>query len=417
MKLVQEIVVSVVCSSLLCLANPAVAQQWMRFRGPNGTGVSPAQGIPSRFSLADAQWRVPLRGAGHSSPVVWSGRVFVTGFDEGKQRFMVQCLSTEDGSELWSYGVPQESYPTHQFNHLASSTPVTDGEHLVVISSEPSAHMVLAFNMEGNVLWTRRFETSISNHGGGVSPIIFDGRVILAADEDGESFLSALDITSGDVLWRIDRYDAKASFATPCEFVDPSGTRGLLFSSMAHGISFVDPNNGKTLWEQDGLFDKRTISSSLVVDGLVVGTCGSGLGGNYLVALNPGSAQQRILPSLAYKLERSIPYVPTSVAQGKLFFLWGDSGILTCVKAGNGETIWRERVKGRFFGSPVWVEDRLFCISTEGQVVVVAASEKFEQLAVNDLEEPSHATPAVANNCLYLRTLSHLVSIGARATR
>jgi len=417
MKSAQKIVGSVVCSVLLWIANPAVAQEWTRFRGPNGTGVSPAQGIPSSFSLSDAQWRSPLRGEGHSSPVLWSDRVFITGFDAEKKLFVIQCLSAEDGSEHWSYAIPQKPYLTHRFNHVASSTPVTDGKHLVVISSEPGAHTVLAFNLEGNTLWTRRFETSISNHGGGVSPIIYDGRVILPADEDGESFLSALDAVSGEVLWRTERSNAKAGFATPCEFVDPSGTRGLLFNSMSHGISFVDPNSGKTLWEQNEIFDMRTTSSSLVVDGLVVGTCGSGTGGNYLVALNPGNAGQGLLPSLAYKLERSIPYVPTSVAKGKLLFLWGDSGILTCVKAGNGETVWRERVEGRFFGSPVWVEDRLFCISTEGQVVVVAASEHFEQLAVNNLEEPSHATPAVANNRLYLRTLSHLVSIGVNTAR
>ena len=271
------------------------------------------------------------------------------GFDAEKKLFVIQCLSAEDGSEHWSHAIPQKPYLTHRFNHVASSTPVTDGKHLVVISSEPGAHTVLAFNLEGNTLWTRRFETSISNHGGGVSPIIYDGRVILPADEDGESFLSALDAVSGEVLWRTERSNAKAGFATPCEFVDPSGTRGLLFNSMSHGISFVDPNSGKTLWEQNEIFDMRTTSSSLVVDGLVVGTCGSGTGGNYLVALNPGNAGQGLLPSLAYKLERSIPYVPTSVAKGKLLFLWGDSGILTCVKAGNGETVWRERVEGSIF--------------------------------------------------------------------
>lgn len=419
MKSLQKTAGLALCGLLLLLlmVNSSAAQQWTRFRGPNGTGVSPARGIPSGFSISDANWRVTLRGEGHSSPVLWAGRVFVTGYDAENELFVIQCLQADDGSELWFHALPQKPYHTHNFNHVASSTPVTDGQRLLVISSQPGSHTMLAFDLDGNELWSRRFETAISNHGGGVSPIIDDGRVILPADEDGESFLAALDPASGEVLWRSERADARAAFSTPCQFVDPSGTRGLLFNSMSHGISFVDPATGKTLWEQGELFEMRTISSSLVADGLVIGTCGSGRGGNYLVAVNPGSAGEGLSPSLAYKLERSAPYVPTCVAKGKLLFLWGDAGIVTCVEAGSGETVWRERVGGRFFGSPVWIEGRLFCISTEGRVVVLAASGTFQQLAVNDLEEPTHSTPAVADNRLYLRTLGHLTSVGPGGSR
>jgi len=181
---------------------------------------------------------------------------------------------------------------------------------------------------------------------------------------------------------------------------------------MGHGITFVDPSTGKTLWEQDGVFDKRSVSSSLVAEGLLIGTCGSGGGGNYLVAVKPGSAADGGRPSLAYKLRRSIPYVPTGVAKDGLLFLWSDAGIVTCVRAKSGETVWQERVEGRFFGSPVWVEGRLFCISTTGKVVVIAASDSFKPLAVNDLGEASNATPALGGNRMYLRTLGHLVSLG-----
>ncbi|MBL4641221.1 MAG: PQQ-binding-like beta-propeller repeat protein, partial [Verrucomicrobiales bacterium] len=146
-------------------------------------------------------------------------------------------------------------------------------------------------------------------------------------------------------------------------------------------------------------------------DGLVIGTCGSGGGGNYLVALKPGSAAKGASPSVAYKLRRSIPYVPTSLAKDGLLFLWSDSGIVTCVRGKSGEIVWQERVEGRFFGSPVWAERRLFCISTTGKVVVLAATEKFRQIAVNDLGEPTHSTPALANGRLFLRTLGHLTCV------
>ena len=391
----------------------AAAQEWPRFRGPNGTGVSPAKGIPSKFALADADWRVALKGEGHSSPVLWGDRIFVTGSDS-KGVFTLQCLRAKDGSEEWSVSSPQSRHRIHRFNHLVSSTPATDGERVVVVTSEAEAHHVTAYDFAGKKLWEKKFPTIISNHGGGISPILYDGKVVLAGDEDNQSFLAALDAKTGGVIWKVDRINAKAAFSTPCEFTDSSGTKGLIFNSMAHGISFVDPSTGKTLWEQDGLFDKRSVSSSLVAGGLLIGTCGSGGGGNYLVAVKPGSAGKGGKPSLAYKLRRSIPYVPTSLAKDDLLFLWSDAGIVTCVEAKTGKIHWQERVEGRFFGSPVWVEDRLFCISTTGTVVVIAASEKFKPIAVNDLEEDSNATPALAGDRIYFRTLGHLSRFGKK---
>jgi outer membrane protein assembly factor BamB len=180
---------------------------------------------------------------------------------------------------------------------------------------------------------------------------------------------------------------------------------------MASGITFVNPSTGRTLWEQVDLFDKRTVSSCLVAEGLLIGTCGSGGGGNYLVALKPGNVAKGSSPSLAYKLRRSIPYVPTSLAKGGLLFLWSDSGIVTCMRGKSGEIVWQERVEGRFFSSPVWAQERLFCISTTGKVVVLSATEKFRQLAVNNLGEATHSTPALAKGRLFLRTLGHLICV------
>ena len=391
------------------------AKEWIRFRGPNGTGISLAKGIRSKFTLDDANWRVALKGEGHSSPVLWGERVFVTGSNRMGDEFIVQCLNTVDGSEVWAVSRPQKSFRTHRYNHLSSSTPATNGEQLVLVVSKPGAHTLVALNLDGKPLWERTFDTIVSGHGGGISPILFDGKVILAGDEDNQSFLAAMDADTGKLLWKVDRINAKAAFSTPCEFTDPSGTRGLVFNSMGHGITFVDPRTGKTLWEQSGIFEKRSVSSSLVADGLLIGTCGSGGGGNYLVAVKPGRAAKGTPPSLAYKLRRAIPYVPTSVAKEGLLFLWGDSGVVTCAQAKTGELHWQERVEGRFFGSPVWVEGRLFCISTAGKMVVIAASDTFRSIAVNDLGEPSNATPALGGNRMYLRTLGHLISLGGAA--
>ena len=402
---------AVVCGVLLGMSATGNAQEWTRFRGPNGTGIGLAKGIPSKFTVADAAWRVALKAEGHSSPVLWGDRVFITGHDAAKGAFVVQCLKAGDGSEAWSIARPHRRHRIHKFNHLASSTPATDGKRLVVMVSEPGAHTVLALGMNGKKLWEKKFETVVSNHGGGASPVFHGDKIIVQSDEDGRSFLAALDAGTGRQLWRQQRASSKASFATPCHFVGPSGASGLLFNSMASGITFVNPSTGRTLWEQVDLFDKRTVSSCLVADGLLIGTCGSGGGGNYLVALKPGNVAKGSSPSLAYKLRRSIPYVPTSLAKGGLLFLWSDSGIVTCVRGKSGEIVWQERIEGRFFGSPVWAQERLFCISTTGKVVVLSATEKFRQLAVNNLGEATHSTPALAKGRLFLRTLGHLICV------
>ena len=128
----------------------------------------------------------------------------------------------------------------------------------MVVTSESEAHRERL-----RYFWQKtlgeKFPTIISNHGGGISPILYDDKVILAGDEDNQSFLAALNAKTGEVAWKVDRINAKAAFSAPCEFTDPSGTKGLIFNSMGHGISFVDPSTGKTLWEQRGLFDKRTV--------------------------------------------------------------------------------------------------------------------------------------------------------------
>jgi outer membrane protein assembly factor BamB len=151
-----------------------------------------------------------------------------------------------------------------------------------------------------------------------------------------------------------------------------------------------------------------------VASGLVIGTCGSGGGGNYLVAVKPGGSGDVSNSHVAYKLTKVMPYVPTPITNGDLLFLWGDKGVVTCVNAPTGETVWAERVGGNFFGSPIRVEDRLYCLSADGDCVVLTATSQFKVLARNPLGEGSHSTPTVAGGRLYLRTFSHLISIGGK---
>ena len=168
----------------------------------------------------------------------------------------------------------------------------------------------------------------------------------------------------------------------------------------------LDITTGEELWTID-VFRMRTVSSPFVAGGLVFGATGSGRGGNYVVAVRPG---QR--PEVAYEVTTQAPYVPTSVPYGDLLFLWSDKGIVTCVKTASGEVVWKKRVGGNYSGSPIRAGNAIYCVSEDGEVVAVAASDKYELLGRSQLDKPSRSTPAVSGERMYLRTYSHLFSIG-----
>jgi len=153
------------------------------------------------------------------------------------------------------------------------------------------------------------------------------------------------------------------------------------------------------------------VSSPIVAGGLILASCGSGAGTNHVVAIKPYADGNR--PAVAYQLEgTTAPYVPSLIAKDELVFLWGDRGIVTCIDAASGTIHWRERVGGNYFGSPVRVGDRVYCISAEGDVVALAARDRFKLLGRSPLGETSRATPAVASGRMFLRTESHLVAVG-----
>ncbi len=386
----------------------APAQEWTRFRGPNGTGESECQTIPGSWTPADYNWKVELPGQGHSSPVLWGNKIFLTSAADSGHRRLLFCLDAADGKVLWQQEFAAQTHPVHNQNSFASSTPAVDERHVYVVWATPAEYRVVALDHAGKQVWTVSLGPFVSQHGYGASPIVYEELVIVNNDQDDASSLVALDRQTGAELPRTPRRTSVTAYSTPCIYQPPGGPSQLIFNSQSHGISSIDPRTGQTNWELD-VFDKRSVSSPLVVAGLVFGSCGSGGGGNYVVAVRPGKR-----PELAYKLDKSAPYVPTSVAHGNRLFLWGDSGVVSCVDAPSGTLVWQKRVGGNYSGSPVRVGDRIYCISAEGEVVVLAAKDQFEQISRQALGEASRSTPAVAGGRMYLRTVSHLVSLGGK---
>jgi outer membrane protein assembly factor BamB len=390
------------------------AQEWTRFRGPNGSGISPAKTIPTAWTEKDFNWKIELPGSGHSSPVLWGEKIFLTSGDEAGGKLFVLCVSTADGRLLWQRDFPLKRHHKHDYNSFASGSPAADEHGVYICWTEPEHFRLMALDHGGKALWQEDLGPFASQHGGGTSPIVYQDAVILANEQDGDSFLIAVNAATGETRWKTPRKTSQTAYSTPCVFQPKDGPAALIFNSQSHGISAIAPENGKVLWEYGDAFDKRSVSSPVVAGDLIIGSCGSGGGGNYVVAVRPSDPSRNRKPELAYAIRRSAPYVPTSVAVGERLFLWSEGGIVSCVQAVSGEIKWQERIEGNFFSSPVWIDGRLFCVSTRGQVVVIEASDRFHVLAKNNVGELTHSTPAVAGGRMYIHTSRHLVSVGGK---
>jgi len=408
----------------------AAEGEWSRFRGPNGSGTSDAATVPVKWTEKDYNWRVTLPGVGHSSPVVWGQRIFVTCGDPKTARRTVVCVSAADGRTLWRRDYSSMAYAQHPDSGYATATPVADADGVIVTWTTPEEVTLLALDLDGRQLWRRNLGPFVAVQGSGSSPIIYGDLVVLANDQEnpslipghkkdppepiGKSSIVAVDRKTGRTRWQIDRPTAFSSLATPCVYQAEDGRPRLIFSSTLHGITAVDPTAGKIDWELDQNFADRCVSSPVTAPGLVIAGYGAGLRGTRYVALRPDVREKDGKPAVAYEVKKAISLVPTPlVKDGRLFF-WTDDGVVSCLRVANGDLVWCERVGGSFYSSPVCVHDRLYCIAKSGEVVVLAAADHFEVLARVPLGEQSFATPAVAGGVMYLRTRSHLFSLGGK---
>ena len=399
------------CLVVASFGRQAAGQEWTRFRGPNGSGVSPVTTVPIVWTEADYNWKQPLPGWGHSSPVVWGEKLFLTSGDEPSGRRVAVCLHTSDGRVLWTEDYATARHEKHELNSFASATPVVDDQHVYISWSTAEELAVLALDHDGNQSWRRVLGPYESLHGHAASPVLCNGLVVVADDQDIQSSLIALDCRTGEVRWQVPR-QSTATYSTPCVFRAPGGPAELIFTNREHGITSIDATTGATIWELDVFQSDVSVASPITAGGLIIGSCGGVGVKNEVVAVHATGEGDGRKPREVYRLDKRTPLVPTPLAFEHLLFTWSDEGLVTCADLQSGTIHWRERVGGKFCGSPVYIGGRLYAVSTDGEAVVVSASRRFELLARNALGEGSHSTPAISGGTMYLRTFSHLISIG-----
>jgi outer membrane protein assembly factor BamB len=384
---------------------------WPRFRGADGNGISSATNLPTRWSETDIRWKTSLPGKGHSSPVIWKERVFVTSGDTTNADRYIICLKAADGSTLWRKKYESRTFQQNRDNSFGTATPAIDENGLYVSWTIPEAITIAALTLDGQEKWLRNLGPFRGKHGSGASPVVYHGLVWINNDQDGPSSLIALKADSGEIKYKIDRQADKVSYGTPCLWQQTGSPDQLIFASSSHGLTSVNPLNGTVNWDYANLFDSRVVSSPITSDGLIICSSGEGGVGKRMVVLCPPHGTNAA--AISYEFKSGIPNVPTPLAKDGRLYLLCDNGLLRCVRTATGEPLWQERLPDRFYSSPVWAQNRLYVTGKSGAVFVLAGADKYQLLAQNALGEPSFATPAIANETLFFRTESNLIAIGA----
>ncbi|MFC1766797.1 PQQ-binding-like beta-propeller repeat protein [Planctomycetota bacterium] len=383
------------------------AQEWTRFRGPDGTGMGTGESIPVSFTESDYKWKVKLPGPGHSSPVLWGNRVFLTCTQDARKQREVMCVDAESGNRLWLTKLPFTPYRHNRQNSFAASTPAVDAEHVYINWISGGQFVALALDHAGNQLWQREMGEFRARHGAGASPIAMGGLTIVGNDNQATSFLAGLNGKTGKPIWQIQRNSKMTSYATPTVYRSQDGAPEVVFVSEANGMTAVDPASGRVKWESEKLFTIKSVTSPVVAGGLIFATAGKGGAGRESAAVHPGNE-----PTVVWRLDKDLPYVCTPISVGKYLYILSDAGVMTCVITSTGKQVWQEDLGKNFYASPVCVNGRIYLVTRDGEVIVLQAGPEYKVLGKSTLPEKTDATPAIANGCMYIRTLNHLICIG-----
>lgn len=388
------------------------ADNWPAWRGPRNDGTSTEPAIPLRWSETEnVRWKVEIPGVGHSSPIVWGDRVFVTSCDEATGERLLLCLDRADGHTLWRRTVlkaPLEK--KHKLNSHASSTPATDGRHVWVTFLDQPTIQVACYDFDGNRAWMVSPGKFNSPHGFCSSPILYKDTLIVNCDQDKqEAFLVALEKSTGKERWRIDRPNRIRSYCVPL-IVEAGGKTQMVLSG-CNCVTSYDPETGKPIWIIQGPTEQYV--ASLVYDqGVFFLT--AGYPELHILGIKPDGTGDVTNTAILWRTQKGAGYVPSPVAQNGLFFVVSDGGVASCFEPKTGQRYWQERLGKHTTASLVAANGYVYFLDDDGVTYVVKADRKFEVVAKNALEKETVASPALSDGQIFIRSTSHLYCIGEK---
>jgi outer membrane protein assembly factor BamB len=431
-------------------SSASAANSWPSFRGPQASGIAEGQHLPDRWDTKSREnilWRTAVPGLAHSSPIVWGDRVFVTSAisskpnatfrpglygdgdasdDRSRQRWMLYAFDKRTGKPLWERvafeGVPVDK--RHVKSTYASATPATDGR--MVVASFGSQG-VYAYDVDGDLRWKvdlgrlnlGAYDIPTYEWGPASSPIIWNGLVILQCDNQADSFLLALKLDTGEIVWKTER-DELPSWGTPTVAATKDGP--VLVTNASNFIRGYDPRTGKELWRLGGS-SKITAPTPIFADDLIVVASGRGPERPIFV-VRPGAHGDLTLPqgktssdSIVWSRTGRGPYMPTPLIYKSVLYILANNGVFDAYNLRTGEELYRqrlERIGSGFSASPIAADDKIYLSNEDGEMVVVAAGPTFREIATNSMGELLMATPALSEGVMFVRTANSLVAIGSR---
>lgn len=389
------------------------AKYWPRWRGPSGQGyVAPGKYANTWAPNRNFKWRVPVPGAGNSSPIVWADRLYLTTAQNNGAKLSLLAFNRADGKQLWESVVPTDGMieHVHQKNGHASATPVTDGR---MIYASFGRHGLVGFDMAGKIVWHRKFGTIDNYHGPATSPVLYKDRIFLYQDHEGtpsqRAFVAAFDAKTGKTIWETPRTET-VGWGTPV--VVNSGTRDELIVNSQRRVTAYDPETGKELWTVRGM-TFEVIPTPVVGDGLVFTSSGRA---GPTFAIRPGGSGDVTKTHVVWSTPKGSPFVPSGIVHDGLLYLVNDmQSILTVYEAQTGTLVYQGRMgvaqREGFSASPVVVNDELYFTNDDGETFVVRAGREFTLLHTNSLGERTLASPALVDGIWYWRTAGHLIAI------
>ena len=400
------------CILLLFIINAgsvAKAQNWPCWRGPNGDGTSIETSLPTRWdSITNVVWKVPVPGKGYSSPVIWKEKLFITTALQETQEKILLCYDCKTGKLLWQKTVLKTRFESkHDNNSYASGTPATDGIRVYVSFLDGKDVVVSAFDFSGKQVWQQRPGTFSSPHGYSCSPVLFEDKVIINGDSQGDSFVAALDKADGHMVWRVPHDKPSHSFSTPI-IRKIAGKTQMIFCGNKE-IASYNPDDGSKYWFVSG--PSEDFCSSPVYNdknGLVL--VSSAWPERTLVAVKPDGHGDVTRSHVVWQSREGAYYVPSPVCNDNFLFSTMTTGKVHCIEASTGKILWIEDL-GMQYSSPVIADGLVYMPNDEGVITVIKPGPKFEYIAKNLIGEKMFASPAISNGKIYLRGYQHLFCI------
>ena len=394
------------------------AETWPQFRGPDGNGISAAQGLPTKWSETEnVLWKTAIPGKGHSSPVILKDDIWLTtALNKGKSR-NVLTIDYKTGKiirnkTLFAVEKPERC---HKGNSYATPTPVLENDRIYITFGSAGTACLSAET--GEVIWQRTdFKVTYFDVGAASSPIIYRDKLIMICDGDNKSerFVTALDKMTGKTIWRSDRvFTAEQlkrmvhSSCTPNTITVDD--KDQIICPGGRMVSAYEPETGKEIWTLK--YDSwSVICRPLYADGLLY-IC-AGVVKPIMLCINPVGAKGDITKSdnIVWQTKKLVPNMPSPLYINNRFYTM-TSAKLACRKPETGEIIWNKRIKGQTEASPVCSEGNIYLFNKSGGCTVVKASDTFQPISTNKLEKGCWASPAIIGKSLIVRTATHLYRI------